>query len=1007
MLRFRIFFAMWVALAGIVAGCDSGEDGVAVGGGAGGGYQSPSMVTGSFSLGRFVSGGSASLESPQGSVLARTTVGPTGTFIFPKMRLPANFRVRCIPDQTTAAFFTEVQGYDGKGRSVVVNVPTSLASLYLQAHPGEQLESANQRVRRLLGLAEGTSLEYGLSESARSPFSHLAFFVDASRAGGWAALSRDLIAALDGVAVNSQAVAVKAPYVAERGDLTASLQGLETGLSAQVQPLQTYQPLVLSLVGKASKKVLGFVGEHLFSSALDVGTDSAWTTVAEHLGLNFGTTVALDHIQEQLGEVISDLVSIEATLSDADYSAAVNTLSPSIAYIQTLTEVKDAGVPGSKDGTLALAVKAADESQLPSNTPLAEPDPASPIGSLLSQVTSFVTNVDLNLIQSYQLDGSPTVNMNLLWRKNKVDNVLAVQADPRFMGFPWRSNQWLDVALQNYSYYGGMQELAGNWLAENARQSTDLGSSINSVADSLDSLAVSLKAQRAQFPQYLPSDNVLVDLQFGLMWDTTVQSPQGYNDALATADQHVVQGETQQGKVVYDDWRLPTYYELKALQDRARFYNGGYDPSVPSNSQTGYGDTGESTAGLPGLGFVGVSDAFTSSENGGKASDGGMWFASYWYNGQAWFSTYQYPLHDSQRGQFSEFEFNHENKDPNYKDDPNDKRPFLLCRSIGHPLVSPLDPKAQPGIESPTSPPEGSYPSEIEPNPIASAEYPSLGVLTSVLSPVAISLSQAATTLEFTIFLGGDFLTGNESHSESQSVPTVSSKSDLLPYSGSPNQSPKYNPLILLPWFSVTPEDSVVQVSNFPPAFEAGTGVDGFLDALNTIGSSGSIIKHTDDSGQISATLVVSGYGYDSDSDAFPVLLQANGSLTQSGAYENGKTRQPVQLQISPRNRVYDGTSTFVKGGVATENYNAALFFDNRTVDKKTSMVTWSLVDASGVEYTGDAATISAAGQLQVDLKKVPAAGLNLQVKATLNLPSGAPATATLNLASFSATKQI
>lgn len=970
------------------AGCGGSERSfVAVGTAA----PAPPAVTGSFVLGRYVSGGSAVLESLDGQPLAQTTVDATGAFVFPPVSLPSRFRVRATPPGARIAFWADVEP-SGQGRHVRVNVPSTLVSLDRQANPGLSLTESEARVRRVLGLPPGANLGSGLSESARSPFSHLAFFVDASASGGWTGFSADLL--LEMSAPSAQGSSRPGRFVAEPSDLSAPLEGLEEGLAEHAVELQRYRPLVLSLVGTVSKSILGFVGKSLGESVLSEGIEgsvkAAWTAIAEHFGLNFGTQVALQEIEQELGEVIDQLGRLETEISDAEYQDAANTLSPSIAYLQTLSEVKTSS-PGSSDGSLAKAVREAEANGLPSDQPIPVASSQSDIGTLLSQIAAFETTVDLQEIADYQLPGAAVVNMNELWRKNRVDTPLAVQAEARFMGMPFRSNSWLDVALTNFNFYSGYQQLGGKWLADNARQGTNPSSDIAGVASQLDRLAASLKRQRGQFPLYLPSDEVIVDLQFGIMWYSTMQAPATASSAKAWAEQLNVSGDALGQSIVYDDWRLPCYNELKALQDRARFCTDVPPDTgiVPLDNDLPYADRGTSTVGLAGLGFEGVADALNSSSNGGNAKDGGMWFESYTEYVGEW----------TQEG-VAELEFNHTQKINRKNSD--DKRPFLVCRSIGRPVVNAQDP-SQPNQE-PTRVVE-TFPLEMTPNAVGLAELPSLGTPTSVTVSQG-SQSQLSVSVGYTLYLGGDFQTGNAVSSASQSVYQYASPETEVPVAA-PDASGalQFNALVLVPWFETN--NALLRPSNYPPAYEP-NGSETYLQALNSFGSSGFFLKATDDPGPLLASLTASVQGYDATSNAFPVVLSGSADAGQTGAYDDGQTRRPEVLQISPRNRLYDATSPLLQGGVISERYSSSLFYTNLTTSSQTAAVEWRLLDASGALYTGSAARLGGRlspepGLLEVDLSQIPAQGQTFTIRAELTLGTGANAVTLVDRVSFRA----
>lgn len=993
-------------LSVVLAGCGS-SDSIALDPG-----RSPEVetVTGTFFLGRHVSGGNATLETLEGEPLAQSAVGPTGEFLFAGVSLPAQFRVRVIPPDAKVSFFTDAERSD-PSRHLWVNVPTTLVSLLRQATPGLSLAESESQIRSLLGLEPDFILRTGLSDSSRSPFSHLAFFVDASAAGGWSAFSSALLS--EAGSTRAQGSPSRSRFVAERSDLSAPLDGLEEGLASHAVQLQGYQPLILSLAGAATKSILGFVGQSLGKSvlgeAIDGGVKAAWTAVAEHFGLNYGTQVALQEIENELGTLNQELSSIAIDISEETYTNAAESLSPSIAYLQQLSSVKTNGTVSS-DGAFARAMNEAVATGLPSNQPTAAPDPKSEIGNLLTQIEGFETAVDLAEIAEFQLPGAAVGNMNLLWRENKVDTPLAVQPDARFMGMPFRSNQWLDVALTNYNFYAGYQEVGGKWLADNARQGDDPSSDIAGAVSPLNRLAISLKSQRGQFPLYLPSDLVAVDLQFGIMWYLNVQGPATAATAKANAEALSLSGDVLGTSVTYDDWRLPCYNELKALQDRARFCSADLPKTtsvVPLKDGLPYGDLGNSTVGLERLGFQAVAEAFNDAGNGGDAKDGGVWFESYTeYDGQ-W----------SQEG-IAELELNHSQK-INRKPS-NDKRPFLVCRSIGRPVVNAQDP-SQPN-QDPTVV-KSTYPLEMTPNPVNPMEFACLGVPTAVVVSSG-GQSQVNATVTYTLYLGGDFRTGNETANASQSVyqystPTqlsISTEKAASSNAGRSNSSggepvdpgeglstsskAQFNGLALVPWFESS--NPLLQPSNYPPAYDPKDASLTFTEALNAFGSSGYFFKYADQLGNLAATITASVQGYDPGTDSFPVVLSGANDPHQTGAYDDGLTRQPHILQIAPRNRIYNRS-----GGILSDRYSSSLFYKNLTVSSKSDEVEWRLLDASGALYTGNAARLSGRfsadpGLLQVDPSQIPSGQIQtFQIRAELTIGTGTSAASYADTVSF------
>jgi hypothetical protein len=360
-----------------------------------------------------------------------------------------------------------------------------------------------------------------------------------------------------------------------------------------------------------------------------------------------------------------------------------------------------------------------------------------------------------------------------------------------------------------------------------------------------------------------------------------------------------------------------------------------------------------------------------------------------------WFESYtEYDGEWAQEG-VAELELNHTQK-INRKGS-SDKRPFLVCRSIERPVVNAQDP-SQPN-QDPTRVVD-TYPAEMTPNPVDPLELPSLGAPTGVTVGQG-SQSQLSVKVGYTLYLGGDFQTGNETARASQSVYQYSSSETEVPVI-TPGSS-QFNALVLVPWFQS--DNALLSPSNYPPAYDP-DGSETFLQALNNFGSSGFLFKSTDDPGPLSANLIASVQGYDASSDAFPVVLSSSADAGQTGAYDDGLTRQPDVLQISPRNRLYDVTSPLLQGGVISERYSSSLFYTNLTTSSQTASVEWRLLDASGALYTGSAVRLGGRrgpdpGLLQVDLSQISAQGQTFAIKAELTLGTGANATTYVDTVSF------
>ena len=140
--------------------------------------------------------------------------------------------------------------------------------------------------------------------------------------------------------------------------------------------------------------------------------------------------------------------------------------------------------------------------------------------------------------------------------------------------------------------------------------------------------------------------------------------------------------------VTYDDWRLPTFGEYQALQARGTYnptysqtddldrdgqsqsLNGIDDPddNVPVHTNEPYPDTGQSTAGLPALGFQDVAKALNASD-GSSGSNGDLWMT---------YIELQYQVFTFD---YYEFRLNYLNDNIEKASGINDKKCYMACRT--------------------------------------------------------------------------------------------------------------------------------------------------------------------------------------------------------------------------------------------------------------------------------------------------------------------------------------
>jgi hypothetical protein len=885
-------------------------------------------LSGSLFLGRSVADARVTVETLEGTVLASTRTNPSGGFFVDASRFPRNFRVRAALAQDATSFTTEVRDYQGQGRYVVINVPTALVSLYAQRHAGESLPAIEQKVAKVLGLNPDSSLQYGITESGRAPFSHLAFFVDASAAGGWAALSEQLLREIDQATPKTQTVLRAPRYRVRPADLSAPLSGLDPGLLAFESQLQEDAAEEITFAGVA-ESALGAIGEGLGGTLFDVAVDSLWTWMAGQMGLNFGTTRTLELIQDQLNEIEQEIAGISIQNDNDQYNAMNTTLSDDAASpLDTLNDLlTSASSPYIQAFTATPSVENLTDQPF---------TPTTQVTNLLSELSKGTATTSLDDIQKAMLGSSSLLVLGL---KIFVADTLGLDQPARFAAVPVRSNALLNKGLLTFTLYQGYQILACNFLAEQTHQDPTPAQAITNLVPTLQKAQSLLKQQRMQAPFPMLCDNVVVDLEAGVMWLNEVQAENSYANATIAADNRVVQDVNK--IVTYDDWRLPTYHEALFVQMRGRLATIHDTGQYSFNSNDGYGDYGLSSSGL--------ANFFSGVEN--FKSDGDMWIEDWAQVAGA--GTQEFVWVNSN---LLEFRLNH--KDDNVSDrSSSDLRPYLLCRSIGQP-VSPNNRFTQvsnqkypsvSGDKLVNPAPVDGYPPQLEPRPLLPQEAPGLGVLTNITTNTDTSSSPlGGYTVTFQVARGGSFAAGTNGIIQSNSI-TARVDTFTLPVNfaqTSPNHA-------LFQVLNVASDNTALEVSNYTFVTNTTTG-DNYR--------SGTFVWHTDDAASVTCNVTLTGYGFDGFN--YPAPFVATKPITATS-----QARTLKSIMIMPRNRLYDNRTGY------PVQYRALAYKTDGSVTDITKTVTWRVIDPATEKAVPDTMAYFSLqpnfeGQLYIDTAK-------------------------------------
>lgn len=723
-------------------------------------------LSGTFFLGDTVAGATVEVQDLQGNTLLTSLTDESGNFVFLYPSLPPRIRVVARLGQmefSSEALLTPEE----PDAFVAVTIPTTILSRYLQQHPETTLEQVQSWLSQAVDETETIDWSIFLEESNRFAFSHLGFFAVAAQNGGVEATITSLLQGMQLKQQQSETSDLPI-FQLDSSDLLSSLDTLESDLHPVAESLRT---LLAEDAVKApeSFKIGSFIAQGVGGYFLNGIVDSIWGWLLTAMGLNDDS---IARIQMQLDQIQRQLVALSHQVDRSQFEqAAAHINTEAIVPITVLTEQMSS----------ILRVTNATSSSL---------------DEMRRQLTEFQAASALLTMQNYLLGTNNQTNILALSLRRKMSSH-GIQQQPNFMNFPVRSNKLLKETLEVFELYEGYQVLAMNLLAETAHLQDNPANHIPLASERLKQAIFSLKKQRQQLPQPLPSDRVLADLQFGLMWYLDVQSPRTKHEAERFAKGFKLVGSDG---IVYDDWRLPYFWELEALQARGR-YSGGKDPKVKTWGTGGYGYIGNSAAGLPALGFKKV-DSLNEK--------GGLWSKELSRSTSLLsdIPTISYDFIGNINGTNLQ-------REAVYRDGARSrgKAPFILVRSVGRPLGEPF-------FE--TSPP---YPQSRQIRP---EEGPSLGVPSSI-SALSVEGSEVKSTITYTVHTGGSFRCGDSGSGQDFSFV---------------RRSPQVQ-------VSREASDIVTYSSQDPSLF----------DIWNLLGHEGRIVWHTATSESTSAELSASIYG--------------------------------------------------------------------------------------------------------------------------------------------------
>lgn len=490
-------------------------------------------------------------RSGQPLLPAPLVVGANGLFETAH-RVSGSFLVVVTPPQNqkieapvSAPLTAVVEDWDLE--MVGVNFVTNLVSLYLAEHPGLTLAEAEQRVRTFLQIPEGVDLGTGLDADS-----------------GW--FSRTVFAR----------------RAAANGGVQAYSQSL-------VQQVDTGGPVPFVLAAEESS-VLGDLAEsvasNLISDPISHQLQNTFGWAASLAGFNIGGP-SMSQISSQLDQISNQLTQIQAEIAQ-----------------QTLTSEYTADQVALESFIPTIDARSADLSNLAAAvaTQGAYPPVTTPPDSTLIQQLQSQTNpswdVMANTILDYLLHRNSAPNNMVNVYSGIIMASVGADSAATYQGSPLRSNALLRQQQDQMNYYLQEVNRAINLYAETAHLVTR-----DSLSGNFTSNAVPIMLAKAtiwdilgssrqclqQLPVLLPSDEVLVDTEYGVTWYLTLQPPDSYDDIRNGSK--IVTGPYGSKSSSGTRFMVASKAQLDGLRNRLR----GATPPVGNPTQT-----------LAKLGFKGV-----------------------------------------------------------------------------------------------------------------------------------------------------------------------------------------------------------------------------------------------------------------------------------------------------------------------------------------------------------------------------------------------------------------
>ena len=500
---------------------------------------SETVGTNGYFLGRtlledYAPGARVLITDPQNRTLYELTSDEAG-FFEGNGPLPLDFRITVTKRRSSlnqgevddVQYVREVRGgYDGL--TLYVNPLTTLVSRLHTQH-GLSVEEAESRVKSAFSIRTDFSLDW-ITNSGTTPFSPARFQRLADRQGGRREIYRRLAEIIAGGEFSPILILPdEDPYDGEE------LQNLTEQLAEQEVAEEAAEEASEAL----GSTLLKTIGADVFADAVSLVDASIFGAVTQSLGLNLGTSGALNAISEQLDEVLFQLTTL---------SQEIGALGDSITYQADRNAIED-----QLTNIFILNQNLADVLNGANNQT---------VQKVTADITSLSIDQDVAKITDYLLGLNQTDNIVISYAKYLGSSQLKQSDDEldAFLGYPVRFNDQTRKLENQLQFLLGHLTLAGNLYAENYH--VQLPFSIDqsgrpSVVDTIDRIAATMQQAKSQVPDQLSDDSLLWDVPKNLMWEANFFPKKTYDDAVNFARSYQVGG--------YSEFRLPTQSELEDL----------------------------------------------------------------------------------------------------------------------------------------------------------------------------------------------------------------------------------------------------------------------------------------------------------------------------------------------------------------------------------------------------------------------------------------------------------